>query len=822
MTNFTKKASLLICLFAAYSVASLAQINTAKNKNASTNPVVLANHSVTPSLMFINRDIPNLEMYRLISSDDVMTQSPSFIFGGSADGIGLLKNADSTFTLVTNHEDNFSVSRVTLDKTFKPVKGEYIMNSNAGIWRLCSGTMATPKEHGFGPFFLTCGESGEESMTHAISPYANPINDTLVTEASSYTLAKGLGRWSAENAVPLHKDAYPNKTVIIIGDDDSGVAGGQVAMYVSNVGDLQNGKLYILKLKSGEYRETKMKVNGVKHNFDFIQIPNHRSLTGAQLNAFSQTNNAVRFGRVEDVDYRKGSADAAREVYFTVTGQDWSGVNADTSRTKYGRVYRLMLDKNNMLTGTIECVMDGDDKSPSNGPATFYDVDNIYVSNDYVYVQEDPNGYAPSGNPSRHDSRIYQYDIETKGFVTVTELNHRRGTSAYPDSAYYNRNSTGTAYQSSSTGSWEYGGLIDISDDVNIPNTFILAIQPHSWRGAKYKGVDGGTLRKSESQASALVVLKNLPRAKVKMPTTSDVNVCAGDSAILTATGGYVNAEYNWYTAPSGGTPIYTGNNFKVAGANQTYFVSAKALGTESLRNSINVTVVAKPTLNLGADITACEQAILDVTSTVGNVIWNDNSTAKTLTVTKSGTYWVKATNSNNCMVVDSINVTINELPFTPFISVNGTVLLSSNPTGNQWYKDTVLIPNATMQTYTATASGAYTVKTTNSTTGCVSRRSSSVGLMILGLDESLAANEFKVYPNPNDGKFNLKFNLTQRANVKIRVTSMLGQVVYENMLMDFEGMHAEEIDLANFTNGQYIVNVFSDYVNLQKVITKL
>ena len=822
MTSFTKKASLLICLFASYSFASLAQINTTKNKKSANNTVVLANHSVTPSLMFINRDIPNLEMYRLISSDDVMSESPSFIFGGSADGVGLLKNGDSTFTLLTNHEDNFSVSRVTLDKTFKPVKGEYIMNSNAGIWRLCSGTMAKPAEHGFGPFFLTCGESGEESMTHALSPYANAITDTLVTEASSYTLAKGLGKWSAENAVPLHKDAYPNKTVIIIGDDDSGVAGGQVAMYVSNTGDLQNGKLYILKLKSGEYRETKMKVNGVKHNYEFIQVPNHRSLTGAQINTFSQTNNAVRFGRVEDVDYRKGSADAAREVYFTVTGQDWSGVNADSSRTKYGRVYRMMLDKNNLLTGTIECVMDGDDKSASNGPATFYDVDNICVTNDYVYVQEDPNGYAPSGNPSRHDSRIYQYDIETKGFLTVTELNHRRNTSAYPDSAYYNRNSTGTAYASSSTGSWEYGALIDISDDINIPNTFILAIQPHTWRGAKYKGVDGGTLRKSEFQASALVVLKNLPRAKVKMPTTKDVTVCAGDSVVLTATGGYVNAEYIWYTQPTGGSPIFTGNNFKIAATTNTYFVSAKALGTESSRNSLNVTAVAKPILNLGADITACEQTTLDVSSTIGDVIWNDNSTAKTLTVTKSGTYWAKAVNSNNCMVVDSINVIINELPNTPVISVNGSILSSSNTTGNQWFKDTVLIPNATMQTYTATVSGAYTVKTTNPTTGCVSRRSSSVGMMILGLDESLAANEFKVYPNPNDGKFNLKFNLTKRANVKIRVTSMLGQVVYENMLMDFEGMHAEEIDLANFNNGQYIVNVFSDYVNLQKVITKL
>jgi hypothetical protein len=36
----------------------------------------------------------------------------------------LLRNVDGTLLLV-NHEDNFAVSRVTFDKTFKPTKGEY-------------------------------------------------------------------------------------------------------------------------------------------------------------------------------------------------------------------------------------------------------------------------------------------------------------------------------------------------------------------------------------------------------------------------------------------------------------------------------------------------------------------------------------------------------------------------------------------------------------------------------------------------------------------------------------------------------------------------
>jgi hypothetical protein len=44
----------------------------------------------------------------------------------------------------------------------------------------------------------------------------------------------------------------------------------------------------------------------------------------------------------------------AREIYFNVTGQNTTGNNADASRTKYGRVYKLNLDANNPLVGTLK------------------------------------------------------------------------------------------------------------------------------------------------------------------------------------------------------------------------------------------------------------------------------------------------------------------------------------------------------------------------------------------------------------------------------------------------------------------------------------
>ncbi len=462
-----------------------------KDNSTPASEVVLKNHSATPAFVKKQAGFENLEIFSLIGSDDRLEQSPNFVFGGSADGSGMLKNTDGTFTMLVNHEDNFAVSRITLDKTFKPVKGEYILNSDGGIWRLCSATLATQQEHGFGPLYFTCGESNPESRTHALDPYAS------AGSASQSREQEFLGRWNAENAVPLAKDAYSGKTVIVIGDDDSGTDGGQVAMYLTNtVGDLRNGGMYVMRRKDQNMRERAI-MTGQKYEVEFVKIDNVNTLTGAQVNAKSTELKSIQFGRVEDIDYRKGGGANLREIYFNVTGQNNTGINADYSRTKYGRVYRLMLDASDPLKGTLEVILDGDDRS---GKAKeFQNVDNICVTQNYVYTQEDPNGYGDE----THDSYIYQYNIATGELKKVMELDHRR---TQTDAAKYN---VGGA---SRNGSWEYGAMMDISETVGIANTFYICIQPHTWVGDAYKGVDGGKGRPNESQASQIIVVKGLPR----------------------------------------------------------------------------------------------------------------------------------------------------------------------------------------------------------------------------------------------------------------------------------------------------------------------
>lgn len=451
-------------------------------------PIPLTNRSVTPPLL--KALVSGVTIHSVVSSDDRLEGSPTFVFGGSADGMGLIRNTNGTFTLLTNHEDNFAVSRVRLDKDFKPVSGDYVVNSTAGRYRLCSATLVTPEEHGFGPLFLTAGESSEESEILAVDPSGT---------ANTPKYLAGFGRWNTENTVPLPKTAYAGKTVVLIGDDDSGAEGGQVGLYVSNtVGDLDNGNLYVLARSDNNTIERDIKI-GQALPVEFRQVANQRTLTGRQINQAAASLKAIAFGRVEDLDYRKGGGANSREIYFAVTGQNNTGVNANDSRSKFGRVYRLRMNDADPLKGTLELVLDGDDRT---GPAKeFQNPDNLVVTTNYVYVQEDDNGYGSE----THDAYVYQYAIATREFKPVLMMDHRRTES---DAAIYNASGARPAGKAG----WEYGAMIDVSSDLGHADTFLLALQPHSWRAAKYAGVDGGTLRATENQASQVVLVKGLPR----------------------------------------------------------------------------------------------------------------------------------------------------------------------------------------------------------------------------------------------------------------------------------------------------------------------
>jgi hypothetical protein len=276
-----------------------------------------------------------------------------------------------------------------------------------------------------------------------------------------------------------YKNAFAGKTVIIIGEDDGN---GQLLAYVSNtVGDLQNGKLYFLRRKDQNVVETDMK-RGTNYEVEFVEVDSPKTQTGAQIAAQSITKKAIQFTRVEDIDYGKGSAAANRKLYFTATGQATNRKDPIPGKTMWGRVYELTLDANDPLKGMLKLIVDGDE-TPS---LSIVNPDNICVTENYVYIQEDGDSFYLD---TKHDGRIWQYNINSGVLKPMLEMNHRRSDAIFE--AKYN--TTKTTFLSS----WEYGAMYDVSDLIGIPNSFAVNIHPHTWRDVKYAGVDGANASKT-------------------------------------------------------------------------------------------------------------------------------------------------------------------------------------------------------------------------------------------------------------------------------------------------------------------------------------
>jgi hypothetical protein len=465
--------------------------------NDGVNPASqLKAYSVTPPLIMPMTGFESLEILPLISSEDKLSETPNFIYGAQPDGAGLMKNPSGDgYIMINNHEILFSVSRVYLDKNLKPTKGEYIVDADGGGMRLCSATLTSVEEHGFGPVFLTAGESSQESMVHAI----NPMGLVSDRKRSDRTLP-ALGKANMENAVPLPKVAYPGHTVILIGEDQSyttsHASAGQLVMYKSDiVGDLQTGKLFALKRTSGDQVEMNM-TKGNEYDVEFVEIPNAKTKTGAEINTTVNSLGAIRFSRVEDVDYRKGSAANNREIYFVATGQANGGATPEPGYTMWGRMYKLVLDANDPTKGKLEVVAEGD----SNPGNDLINPDNVCATENFVYIQEDGDSYYTA---AKHDSYTWQYNPANKSYKPWINMNHNRTDATW--------NSKFNTVNQSKFGSWEFGAMLDISDIIGMPNTFMVNIHPHTWQSTAFANADGSG-RNTNIEGGQTVIIRGVQK----------------------------------------------------------------------------------------------------------------------------------------------------------------------------------------------------------------------------------------------------------------------------------------------------------------------
>jgi uncharacterized repeat protein (TIGR01451 family) len=196
------------------------------------------------------------------------------------------------------------------------------------------------------------------------------------------------------------------------------------------------------------------------------------------------------------------------------------------------------------------------------------------------------------------------------------------------------------------------------------------------------------------------------------LPTVNlgaDITQCGGTVTLNAANAG---SSYLWNNGATTQTITATASGIyhvKVTNANGCF-----------KSDTIQVTINSLPTVNLGADIVQCGgSATLNAGNTGSSYLWSNGATAQSLTVTTSGTYSVKVTNTSGCSKADTISVTINPVPVVNLgadanFCAGSTVLLDAGNTGAAYLWNT----GATSRQLTISLGGAYSVRVTNAV-GC-------------------------------------------------------------------------------------------------------
>ncbi|MFY0602181.1 MAG: phosphatase [Cyclobacteriaceae bacterium] len=430
--------------------------------------------SITPKTVFdLKSDFSSVQLDMVMTSEDILTSDSSFVYGSYMDGAALFDNGDGTYVFINNLERDYSIARIIMNDKLQPLHGDYIVNSIAtGYTAQCSGSGISQAEHGFGPYYLSGGEwGGDNKGVYVVDPMKSAAQRTLAQRSAA------MGEWSTENAVAIGKDAYADKTVVFIGDDDSNNSypEGHFGMYVGERGDLFGGDLYVLRGKnatetapgSGGLKFEMGMTEGTTYDVEWVAMEER---TISELNQEAIDSVAIGFQRIEDIDWRRGSAANQRTLFFCVTGRRRSDNPALADRgTTFGRIYMVELNATGPTgDAKITCVLDGDKEG---GIADgFHSPDNITVTENYVYIQEDPNGYAEFNSDITGYAKLYQYSIADKTLKTVLECDQTTAS--------------GLGYGNTSS-MWEITGLIDVTDIIgaNEP-TFLCGAQVHGWNAA--------------------------------------------------------------------------------------------------------------------------------------------------------------------------------------------------------------------------------------------------------------------------------------------------------------------------------------------------
>src|SRR6185503_13789402 len=144
----------------------------------------------------------------------------------------------------------------------------------------------------------------------------------------------------------------------------------------------------------------------------------------------------------------------------------------------------------------------------------------------------------------------------------------------------------------------------------------------------------------------------------------------------------------------------------------------------------------------------------------------------------------------------------------------NGNVLTSSPSVSYQWQLNSIDIPGATMQSYTYSQMGLYTVVVGDSN-GCTN----SVNQLITAVENMTGDFSVSVFPNPSPGNFTVELIDCSGKTISLRILNGIAQELVTQNFVPLQGDYKKDINLRNPAEGVYFIEIKTQHEFIRKKI---
>lgn len=271
--------------------------------------------------------------------------------------------------------------------------------------------------------------------------------------------------------------------------------------------------------------------------------------------------------------------------------------------------------------------------------------------------------------------------------------------------------------------------------------------------------------------------VKNITVNALPVITISGANtpVCSGSTVVLNASGA---TTFTWNTqmvANSISAVVINNSTYSVVGmdVNGCFGSAVK-----------NVTVNPLPSISISSNslnICSGQTATLNASGAT-SYTWSNNANSSIINVSPSATatYSVTGTDANGCTNFVSQIVTVNPLPIVSIVS-NHTLICAGETASLTAFGATTYSWSVSQGVSLITITPSITA--TYSVIGVDANNCSNTAAFTQSVSECTAIrlnslpNTINVYPNPNNGVFNI--DLTTKGNFSVELYNSLGQKVY-------------------------------------------